>query len=101
EHNAICDQLRLSYSSWNDAALYWKARPINTALLGKIHTVEWTTAILSHPALQIGMNANWWGLVGERLTRLLARFTRSELISGIPGSGVDHHAAPFALTEEF
>jgi hypothetical protein len=28
----------------------------------KIHTVEWTPAILPNKALEVGMNANWYGL---------------------------------------
>jgi len=69
--------------------------------MAKIHTVEWTPAILAHPALQIGMSANWWGIVGEKLTKMLGRITKSEIISGIPGSGVDQDGTPFSLTEEF
>jgi hypothetical protein len=70
--------------------------------MAKIHTVEWTPAILAHPALQIGMNANWWGVVGERLTKILGRISKtSETISGIPGSGVNHFGVPYAITEEF
>jgi hypothetical protein len=33
-------------------------RLVNCALMPKIHTVEWTPAILVHPALQIRMTAN-------------------------------------------
>jgi hypothetical protein len=70
--------------------------------MAKIHTVEWTPAILAHPALQIAMSANWWGLVGEKLTKLLGRISKtSEVISGIPGSGVDQFGVPYSLTEEF
>ena len=101
EHNAICDRLHQAYSSWNDDRLFETARLINAALMAKIHTVEWTPGILGHPALQVGMRANWWGLAGERLTRLLGRLGTSEVINGIPGSPVDHHTAPFYLTEEF
>jgi Animal haem peroxidase len=70
--------------------------------MAKIHTVEWTPAILGHPALQISMAANWWGIVGETLTKLVGRISKSsEAISGIPGSGVDHAGTPYTLTEEF
>lgn len=70
--------------------------------MAKIHTVEWTPAILDHPALKIAMNANWWGLVGESLTKLLGRVSISnEAIGGIPGSGVDNFNIPYSLTEEF
>ena len=54
--------------------------------MAKIHTVEWTTGILGHPALQIGMRANWWGLAGERITGSSGGSSASEVISGIVGS---------------
>lgn len=70
--------------------------------MAKIHTVEWTPAVLAHPALEISMRANWWGLVGETLTKMVGRVSKtSESISGIPGSGVDYFGAPYSLTEEF
>ena len=70
EHNAICDGLKQAYPAWSDDELFEHARLVNAALLAKIHTVEWTTAILGHPALQIGMRANWWGLLGGRIKTL-------------------------------
>jgi heme peroxidase len=101
EHNAICDRLKREYPNWEDEQLYQTARLINAALIAKIHTLEWTPGILAHPTLRVGMATNWWGLVTERVTRLLGRLSDSEIISGIPGSPTDHHGALFALTEEF
>jgi hypothetical protein len=101
EHNAICDRLRADYPAWSDDELFEHARLINAALIAKIHTVEWTTAILGHPALQIAMRANWWGLAGESVHRLLGRVSSSEVISGIPGSRVNHFNVPYSITEEF
>ena len=101
EHNAICERLGAAYPSWDDDQLFAKARLVNAALIAKIHTVEWTTAILGHPALQIGMRANWFGLAGEHLRRLLGRVGQGEVLSGIPGSPTDHHGTPYAMTEEF
>jgi hypothetical protein len=75
---------------------------INCALMAKIHTIEWTPAILAHPTLQVAMSTNWWGLVGENLTRSVGRISKtSEIISGIPGSGADQDGVPYSLTEEF
>ncbi len=101
EHNAICDQLRLEKPSWSDEQLFHTARLINSALMAKIHTVEWTPAILDHKTLRLGMNVNWWGLAGERTYRLFGRVSSGDSISGIPGSSHEHHTAPYALTEEF
>jgi len=101
EHNAICDRLRGVYSSWSDERLYQTAKLINSALMAKIHTVEWTPAILPNKVLQTAMNANWWGLAGERTRKVLGRISGSEAISGIPGSATEHHGNPFCLTEEF
>jgi hypothetical protein len=101
EHNAICDELKQQYPTWGDEELFEHARLVNAALIAKIHTVEWTTAILGHPALQIGMRSNWWGLAGEHIANLFGRLSKSELISGIPGSDVDHFGVPYSLTEEF
>ncbi|CAN5159494.1 peroxidase family protein [soil metagenome] len=101
EHNAVCDRLRTEYPSWSDDELFERARLVVAALIAKIHTVEWTTAILGHPTMQIAMRANWWGVASERVHRLLGRLSDSEIISGIPGSPTDHHGVPYAMTEEF
>ncbi|GAB1743498.1 hypothetical protein NU219Hw_g429t1 [Hortaea werneckii] len=102
EYNAICDSIRQGHPKWTGDQIFDKARIVNCALMAKIHTVEWTPAILAHPALQIGMSANWWGIVGEKLTKAVGRISKtSEAISGIPGSGVDHQGVPYSLTEEF
>lgn len=101
EHNAICDRLKQEYPEWGDEDLFEHARLINAAIIAKIHTVEWTTAILGHPVLQIAMRANWWGLAGEHIKNLFGRLSGSELVSGIPGSATDHFGVPYSLTEEF
>lgn len=101
EHNIICDHLKQRYPDWNDDWLFGHARLINAALMAKIHTVEWTPGILAHPALQIAMSANWWGMLGKHVKDLIGKVGDSEILSGIIGSGTDHHAAPYYLTEEF
>ena len=101
EHNTLCDELKRQYPDWSDDTLYDHARLINAALMAKIHTVEWTPGILAHPALQIGMNANWYGLLGQHVKQLFGRIGDGELLSGIVGSSTEHHTAPYYLTEEF
>ncbi len=101
EHNSICDAVKKAHPELDDQRLFEIAVLVNSALMAKIHTVDWTRTILRHPALQIGMNANWWGVQGEKTQKLIGRLTTSEAISGVAGSTAAHHAAPFALTEEF
>ena len=101
EHNAICDRLHAEYPAWGDDELFERARLINAALIAKIHTVEWTPALISHPATRIGMRANWWGLLGERVYRAFGHLSSSEVLSGIPSTDATHYGVPYSLTEEF
>ena len=101
EHNAICERLASEHPSWTDSQIYSKAKLINSALMAKIHTVEWTPAILPHPIIEIGMQANWYGLGGAELQEVLKFLNDSEILGGIVGSKYDHHTAPYSLTEEF
>lgn len=101
EHNAICDHLHAAYPYWDDDELFDRARLVNSALMAKIHTINWTPAILNNPTLEVGMNGNWWGLAGEWIHKNFGRISSSEVISGIPGSETDHFGIPYAITEEF
>jgi hypothetical protein len=101
EHNHICDLLAKEYPTWSDHELYEKANLINSALMAKIHTVEWTPAILPHPVTQIAMHVNWYGLSGDELQDVFEFLNDSEIAGGIIGSKHDHHTAPYSLTEEF
>jgi hypothetical protein len=101
EHNYICDLLAHQNPSWDDERLYRKARLINSALMAKIHTLEWTTAIVPHPLVQTAMKVNWAGFAGEDLQDVIQVLDDQELLGGIVGSKADHHAAPYSLTEEF
>jgi hypothetical protein len=101
EHNAICDRLKHEYPSWSDEQLFDHARLINAALTAKIHTAEWTPAILPLPATDIALNVNWSGFLGEDFRYIFGHIGEGELLSGIPGSSTEHHAAPYYLTEEF
>ena len=101
EHNAIVEMLHKTHPELSDDDTFDKARLINAALMAKIHTVEWTPAVISHPTTRRAMKINWWGLAGERATRRFGRLTSGDLVSGIPGSPTDHNGVPFSLTEEF
>ncbi len=101
EHNAICDRFRAEYPAWSDEEIFQHARLVNAALMAKIHTVEWTPAIINNPATRRALRGDWWGLQGERLNRLFGRFSDHELISGTVGAPTRLFGVPYALTEEF
>jgi hypothetical protein len=100
EHNSICDMLRRHNAHWDDEQLFQQARLINAALLAKIHTVDWTPAILPNPITQSALRTNWHGALGD-LQKIFSNLNDNEVLGGIPGSPTDHHAVPYALTEEF
>jgi len=107
EHNAICDHLQDAYPDWNDNQLFNVARLVNAAVMAKIHTVEWTPAILPNPALDAGLKANWYGLLTNLLRRGKGRKTVADInvhnpeLGGVVGNPIKKHGQGFGLTEEF
>jgi len=101
EHNAVCDHLHATHPELSDDELYDKGRLVVAALMAKIHTTDWTPAIIAHPTTVTALRTNWWGLEGERLDKRIGRKTKNEVIRGIPGSPTNHHGVPYSLTEEF
>ena len=101
EHNAVCDHLHETHRELSDDELYDKARLVVAALMAKIHTTDWTPAIIAHPTTVKALRTNWWGLEGEHLDKRLGRLTSNEVLRGIPGSPTALHGVPYALTEEF
>jgi len=102
EHNLLCDELRARYGGWSDDRVYHTARLIVTALIAKIHTVEWTPAILATEAIDIGLGSNWHGPpANDWITKLGIWLLDVHAATGIPLTKPDHHGAPFCLTEDF
>ena len=79
EHNHLCDLLAHEHPDWNDDQLFARARLINSALMAKIHTVEWTPAIVPHPTIARAMKSCWSGLAGEELQDALQFLDDQEL----------------------
>jgi hypothetical protein len=106
-HNFICDVLKQAHPRWSTDQLFHTARLVNAAILAKIHTVEWTPAVLPNKKIASGMAINWWGF-GERLLRPVAerRVRRGyepehEVLGGIVGGRRNNHGKPYGITEEF
>ncbi|MEE2733522.1 MAG: peroxidase family protein [Pseudomonadota bacterium] len=96
EHNAIADMLKQSHPNWADERLFQTARLINAALMAKIHTVDWTPAILKNYTLREAMFANWRGIMPYWFPKL-----GNEATDGIIGGPTQLEGVPFSLTEEF
>ncbi len=107
EHNAICDHLKSAYPAWDDDRLFNVARLINAAVIAKIHSVEWTPAILPNHCLDIALNANWFGIltnlfkVGNKRKTVADINIRNPELGGVVGNPIDKHGSPYGLTEEF
>src|SRR4051794_41926304 len=98
EHNAICDRLATQYPEMSDQELYDKARLVNAALMAKIHTVDWTPAIIAHPTTVTALRANWWGILGEGFDRRVGRPTGVGGVHRLPGTREAPPRGPHPLT---
>ena len=66
--------LRLqAHAEFSDEEQHQTARMIVAALLARIHTVEWTPALLNNKVLNISMHNNWCGRSGQRRVDAWAR----------------------------
>ncbi|GAB2828406.1 hypothetical protein GCM10022221_28530 [Actinocorallia aurea] len=101
EHNTVCEALRREYPRMGEDAIYHTARLVVSALIAKIHTVEWTPAILATEVIDVGLTANWSGPPRTWLTRLGLWLVDVHALTGIPGTLPDHHKVPYSLTEDF
>ncbi|WP_353619978.1 peroxidase family protein [Mesorhizobium sp. BR1-1-16] len=101
EHNVLAEALQREYPDWLPERVYQTARLIVSALIAKIHTVEWTPAILATQTIQIGLRANWYGAPKDWLTQLGIWMLDIQELKGIPQTLTNHHSAPYSLTEEF
>jgi Animal haem peroxidase len=95
------------YPALDDQRLFDIARLVNAAVLAKIHTVEWTPAVLPNRVLHSAMNSNWYGFLTNALRPKQTRKTYSEInvadpiVGGLVGNRADNHGVPYSLTREF
>jgi hypothetical protein len=110
EHNAIVDMLRARHPEMGDEDAFQTARLINAAVMAKIHTVEWTPAVLPNRILNDAMNGNWYGLIAnatrqgrdrEALRDLGGVQIQNREFGGIIGNDRRDHGVDYSLTQEF
>ncbi|XP_024641664.1 alpha-dioxygenase 1 isoform X2 [Medicago truncatula] len=101
EHNAVCDALKKEYPYLEDEDLYRHARLVTSAVIAKIHTIDWTVELLKTDTLLAGMRANWYGLLGKKIKDKFGHFGGA-ILSGFVGmKKPKNHGVPYSLTEEF
>ncbi|RDX61776.1 Alpha-dioxygenase 1, partial [Mucuna pruriens] len=97
EHNAICDTLKSHYPELEDEELYRHARLVTSAVIAKVHTIDWTVELLKNDTLLAAMRTNWYGLLGKKF-----KDTFGHVGGGILGGlRPENHGVTYSLTEEF
>ncbi|MCC7383757.1 MAG: hypothetical protein IT384_18090 [Deltaproteobacteria bacterium] len=61
-HNFVCDQLAKAYPNLSSDEIYGKAKLVIGMVKVRIHTAEWTPAVLPEKAVVQGLNTNVYGL---------------------------------------
>ncbi|PHU27582.1 Alpha-dioxygenase 1 [Capsicum chinense] len=101
EHNLVCDTLKKEYPELEDEDLYRHARLVTSAVIAKIHTIDWTVELIKTDTLLAGMRANWYGLLGKRFKDVFGHVGGS-ILGGIVGmKKPQNYGVPYSLTEEF
>lgn len=108
-HNRVCEMLKAKHPHWSTDQLFHTARLINSAVMAKIHTVEWTPAVLPTRTLTTGMNTNWNGLLETMTKRFKDRealngsaFVGGDpILGGLMGGNSNNHGVPHNFSEQF
>lgn len=83
---------------------FFRIRLINTAQIVRIHTLEWTGAILNTDFINESLIAQWNGQVSPRVEKILQSMNISIGANSTPthvNNPPDYRGVPFSLTEEF
>ncbi|KAL2478915.1 Alpha-dioxygenase 2 [Forsythia ovata] len=101
EHNIVCDMLKEHYPDFDDEKLYRHARLVTSAVIAKIHTIDWTVELLKTDTLLAGMRINWYGFFGKKIKDLIGH-KFGPVCSGLVGlQRPRDHGILYSLTEEF
>ncbi|XP_062111993.1 alpha-dioxygenase PIOX [Humulus lupulus] len=101
EHNAVCDALKKEYPHLSEEELYRHARLVTSAVIAKIHTIDWTVELLKTHTLLAGMRINWYGMLGKKFKDTFGH-VGGAVLSGLVGLKMpNNHDVPYSLTEEF
>jgi hypothetical protein len=106
-HNAICDKIKAGHPTWSSDQIFNTARMVNAAIMAKIHTVEWTPAVLPTKTLAVGMNTNWNGIIDTMTNVFKDRKALSgvdvtdPVLGGLVGGKRNGLGVPYNFGEQF
>ncbi|XP_022773705.1 alpha-dioxygenase 1 isoform X2 [Durio zibethinus] len=101
EHNAVCDAIKEEHPDFDDEHLYRIGRLVTSAVIAKIHTIDWTVELLKTDMLLAGMRGNWYGLLGKKFKDKFGH-VGGVFLGGLVGLKKPvNHGVPYSLTEEF
>jgi len=101
EHNAVCDAIKEEHPNLSDEELYRYAKLVTSAVIAKVHTIDWTVELLKTKTMRAAMRANWYGLLGKKIKDTFGHIGGTAL-SGLVGLKKPiNHGVPYSLTEEF
>jgi hypothetical protein len=107
EHNYVCDLLKAEHASWSSDHVFKAARLEVAAKMARIHTVEWTPAILPNRVLASGLDSNWNGFISTKLQPFEKRRAASwwtpkdSMLGGIIGGHTNTYGKPRQFSENF
>ncbi|KAI5442514.1 Alpha-dioxygenase 1, variant 4 [Lathyrus oleraceus] len=77
------------------------SRLVTSAVIAKIHTIDWTVELLKVDTFLAGMRGNWYGLLGKPFKDTFGH-VGDGILGGLVGmKKPDNHGVPYSLTEEF
>ncbi|KAF4402525.1 hypothetical protein G4B88_012310 [Cannabis sativa] len=101
EHNAVCDALKKEYPHLSEEKLYRHARLVTSAVIAKIHTIDWTVELLKTQTLLAGMRINWYGMLGKKFKDIFGHVGGPVLSGYVGNKKPNNHGVPYSLTEDF
>lgn len=101
EHNAVCDAIKEEQPILSDEELYRYAKLVTSAVIAKIHTIDWTVELLKTKTMRAAMRANWYGLLGKKIKDTFGHIGGTALGGLVGLKEPINHGVPYSLTEEF
>ncbi|GJU07263.1 heme peroxidase [Tanacetum coccineum] len=83
EHNLVCDMLKENYPDFDDEKLYQLSRLVTSAVIAKIHTIDWTVELLRTDTLLAAMRINWVNmkdLIGKEGEKRLSKIGMDKML---------------------